>query len=524
MKLMSKLAATVAAVTVLSLPAWPVTLNIHNGGDVTSLDPHKVSGDWENRVVGDLFEGLMTEAANGDVILGMAASYEMSEDGTVYTFKLKEGLKWSDGTPLTAADYEYSFKRLFDAQNAANYAWLQFAIKNAEEYNKGEVAVDEVGVKALDELTLEFTLKEPTPYFLGTLTHYTAYPVPRHKIEEFGEAWVKLENIAVNGPYKPTEWVPGSHVKSVINTEWYAPETLKIDDVIYTTLEDNPTALRTFEAGNFDWITAFPKDQFKRIEKDMPNTIRVKPMAGLYYYVINNTVEPFNDPELRNALSMAVNRKVLAEKVVGTGEVPAYSWVPPGMANYGETAQVSWAETPYSERVKKAKEILESKGYNKKNPLKFTLRYNTDDNHKRVAVAVAAMWKGLGIEVELYNTEVKVHYGDLDQSDFQVARAGWLADYNDPMNFLSLLHAGFGNNYGHYENAQYVELIKTANQELDLTKRAELLKQAEQIALDEAAAIPLYYYVTENLVSPKIKGWEHNVFDIHRTRWMSKED
>ncbi len=524
MKLIAKLAATLAVVTAFSFSAWAVTFNIHNGGDVTSLDPHKVAGDWENRVVGDMFEGLMDKAADGQIILGTAESYEISEDGMTYTFKLKEGLKWSDETPFTAADYEYSFKRLFDAKSAASYAWLQFSIKNAEEFNKGEVSADEVGVKALDETTLQFTLKEPTPFFIGSLTHYTAYPVPKHIIEEYGDSWVKLENIAVNGPYKPIEWVPGSHVKSIINENWYAPETLKIDEVIYTTLEDNATALRTFEAGGVDWVTAYPKDQYKRLMQERPAAVQVAPMAGLYYYTFNTTVEPFSDPEVRKALSMGVNREVLAEKIVGTGEVPAYSWVPPGMSNYGEVARVSWADMPYSERVKKAKEILESKGYNKKNPLKFTLRYNTNDNHKRIAIAIGAMWKELGVEVELYNTEVKVHYGDMDQGDFQVARAGWISDYDDPVNFLSLLQTGYGNNYGRYSNAEFDGLLKQAAVELDLEKRAEVLKQAEQLILEDSAGLPLYYYVTENLVSPKIKGWKHNNFDIHRTRWISKEE
>lgn len=511
-------------VTSLGLNASAVTLNIHNGGDVGSLDPHKVSGDWENRVVGDLFEGLMTEDAFGKPILGTAASYEMSEDGLTYTFKLKEGLKWSDGTALTAGDYEYAFKRLFTPETAALYAWLQFSVKNAEEYNKGEAKAEDIGVKALDDTTIEFTLKNPTPYFLGTLTHYTAYPVPKHVVEEHGDAWVRLENIVVNGPYKPTEWIPGSHVKSAINTEWYAPETLEIDEVVYTTLEDNPSALRTFEAGGFDWVTAYPKDQYKRLMKEKPETVQVEPFAGLYFYSINTQVAPFDDVEVRNALSMAVNREILAERIIGTGEVPAYSWVPPGMDNYGENAKTPWAETPYSERVKKAKEILESKGYNKKNPLKLTLRYNTDDNHKRIAIAISAMWKELGVNVELYNTEVKVHYSDLDQGNFEIGRAGWLADYNDPVNFLYLLQTGYGNNYGKYSNEQYDALLAQAGTEVDLEKRAEILKQAEQIALDEAASIPIYYYVTQNLVSPKLKGWEHNLFDIHRTRWISKSE
>ncbi|MFV0431925.1 MAG: peptide ABC transporter substrate-binding protein [Alphaproteobacteria bacterium] len=508
----------------LSFSAFAVTLNLHNGGDVTSLDPHKVSGDWENRVVGDIFEGLMTEDVYGKPILGAAASYEMSEDGLTYTFKLKEGLKWSDGSPLTAHDFEYAFKRLFNPATAASYAWLQFAIKNSEEYNKGEVSADEVGVKALDDTTIRFDLKEPTPFFLGVLTHYTAYPVPQKVVEKYGDAWVKLENIIVNGPYKPTEWIPGSHIKSVINDQWYDVPSLKIDEVVYTTLENVNTALRTFEAGDFDWITGYPKDQFKRIQKETPEVLRVVPMAGSYYYVINHNKEPFNDADIRKALSMSINREAITNNVIGSGEQPSYSWVPPGMDNYGDPVKTSWADEPYNERVAEAKKILESKGYNKKNPLKLVLRYNTDENHKRVAIAVAAMWKAINIETELFNNEVKVHYSDLREGDFDIGRAGWLADYNDPTNFLALLQTGYGNNYGKYSNAEYDSLLAQAGKEVDLKKRAGILAQAEKIAMDETAAIPLYYYVTENLLSPKIKGWENNVFDIHRTRWISKED
>lgn len=523
MKKLSKFALILAATSALSLPSYAVTLNIHNGGDATSLDPHKVSGDWENRIVGDIFEGLMTEDVYGKPMLGTAESFEQSEDGLTYTFKLKEGLKWSDGSPLIAGDYEYAFKRLFNPATAASYAWLQFAIKNSEEYATGKATADDVGIKALDDLTLEFTLKEPTPYFLGALTHYTAYPVPQKVVEEYGDAWVKLENIVVNGPYKPIEWVPGSHVKSAINEEWYDVPSLKIDDVIYTTLEDESTALRTFEAGDFDWVTVYPKDQFKRLLKETPEVLRVEPQAGLYFYAVNNQKEPFTNPDIRKALSMSINRKAIAEDIIGSGEVPAFSWVPPGMDNYGEPAQVEWAALPYGERVKMAKEILEANGYNKKNPLKFTLRYNTNENHKRIAIAVAAMWKAIGAEVELFNNETKVHYADLDEGDFEVGRAGWLADYDDPINFLSLLKTGYGNNYGRYSNPDYDALLNQASKEIDLTKRAEILVEAEQMALDDSAAIPIYYYVTENLLSTKIHGWENNIFDIHRTRWISKD-
>ncbi len=524
---LKKIAAAMIGAALISASAMGATLKIHNAGDPVSLDPHKVSGTWENRVVSNMINGLMTIDAKGQVIYGQAESHTLSDDGLVYTFKLRDGLQWSDGQPVTAHDFEYSIKRLLNPETAAKYAWMQYTIKGAESYNKSEASVDDVAVKAVDDLTLEITLKEPTPFYLGSLTHYTAYAVPKHVVEKHGNEWIRLDNIAVNGPYKPTEWVPGSHVKLTKNDKFYDAENVKIDEVILYSLEDMSTILRSFLEGEVEWATRYPKNKYQELMKTNPEILQVEPYASLYYYLYNTKVAPLDDPEIRKALSYAVDKEFIAEFVVGTGEKAAYNWIPPNLNNYDEHVQpnvVDWMEIPFEKRQKEAKKILKSKGYDKKNPLKFTLRYNTSENHKRVAVAVAEMWKEIGVEVELYNTEVKVHYKDLDNHDFEIARAGWVADYNDPVNFLSLLITGTGNNYGQYSNAQYDQLLIEAGKETDIAKRAELLKSAEKILLDDFGALPIFNYVTENLVSPKLKGFEHNALDRHLIRWMSIEE
>ncbi|NTJ67450.1 peptide ABC transporter substrate-binding protein [Agrobacterium rhizogenes] len=521
----SKFLATALVSTVLSFSAHAATLNIHNGGDPTSLDPQKISGDWENRIDGDIFEGLVTEDPKDNPIPGQAASWTISPDQKVYTFKLRDGIKWSDGQPVTAQDFVFAFQRLMDPKTAAQYAYLQYTILNAEKINKGEIKdPTQLGVKAIDDKTLEITLENPTPYFLNALMHYTAYPLPKHVVEAKGDQWVKIGNIVTNGPYKPTEWVPGSHVSMVKSDQYYDAKDVKIDNVNYYTLEDQAAALKRYRAGEFDILTSFPADQFEWIQKNLPGQAHVVPFLGTYYYVLNATKPPFNDKRVRQALSMAVNREVIGPKILGTGELPMYSWVPPGTANYGEPAYVSWKDEPYKQKVEEAKKLLKEAGFGPDHPLKAQLRYNTNDNHKRIAVAIAAMWKPLGVDIELYNTETKVHYDEMQRGEVQIGRAGWLADYNDPINFLNLLSTGVEMNYGRWSNKDYDALIKQGNEEIDLKKRAEIYKKAEQLALDDSAAIPIYYYVSQNIVAPKVQGFVDNIQDIHRTRWLSVKE
>lgn len=530
-----KAVATAGTLSLLmSTAASAVTLQLHNGGDPGSLDPHKVSGDWENRVVGDYIEGLVTDNAAAEPIPGQAESWEVSEDGLTYTFKLRDDIFWTDGEPVTAEDFEFAFQRLMDPATASEYAYLQYPIKNAEAINSGEITdFSQLGVKAIDDKTLEITLEQPTPFFIEALTHYTAFPVPKHLVEEHGDQWTSVENIAGNGPYEIVEWIPGSYVRSEKNEEYYDAENVQIDEVYYHVLEDQAAALNRYRAGEFDILTDFPSDQYAWMQENLPGQAQVDPFLGIYYYVMNQEQPPFDDVRVREALSISILRDVIGPDILGTGELPAYGWVPPGTGNYVEDAYMpEWAEMPYEERVARAQELLTDAGYGPDNPLTVQLRYNTNDNHQRIAVALAAMWEPLGVNVELFNAEVAVHYDALRAGDFQLGRAGWLLDYNDPSNTLDLLKTGvdqggemnWGNNYGRYSNEEFDSLMAEAATEQDLDARAELLAQAEEIAMDEFAAIPIYWYVSKNVVSPRISGFEDNAKDIHRTRWLSKTE
>ena len=519
----------------MSSAASAVTLNMMNGSEPGSLDPHKASGDWENRIIGDYIEGLMAEDANADAIPGQAESYTVSDDGLVYTFKLRDGIQWSDGEPVTAEDFVFAFQRLFDPATASEYAYLQFPIKNGSEIADGTITdFNELGVKALDDKTVEITLEGPTPYFLQALTHYTAYPVPKHVVEKVGDAWTAPENIVGNGPYKVVEWVPGSYVKSVKSDTYYDAENVQIDEVNYFVQDDLAAALARYRAGEYDILVDIPADQAEWIKTNLPGQDFFAPFLGIYYYVINQEKAPFDNADVRKAMSMAINRDVIGPDVLGTGELPAYGWVPEGTANYEgvEPYQPEWIDLPYEERVAQAKAIMEGLGYNASNPLPVQLKYNTNDNHQRVAVAIASMWEQIGIKTELFNSETAVHYDALRAGDFEVGRAGWLLDYSDPSNTLELLTTGiqqdgqmnWGNNYGRYSNPEFDALVKSAAAEADLDARAKMLGDAEKIAMDETAAIPIYWYIAQNVVSPSITGFVNNSKDIHRTRWLTKAE
>lgn len=510
----------------LSGTALATTLHMFNGGEPASIDPHRVSGDWENRIVGDSFEGLMTEDIGANPVLGQASDYTISDDGLVYTFTIRDDAMWTDGTPVTAGDFEYAFKRLLNPDMAADYAYLQYLIAGAEAYNTGEGSADDVGIKVIDDKTIEFTLANPAPYFLDALTHYTAYPVPQHVVEEFGEEWIDPENIVTNGPYTITEWVPNSHIKAVKNDGYYDADSVSIDDVMYYAMDDISAALQRYRAGEFDILTDFPTDQYQLLQDQYPGEAHVAPFLGLYYYVINHNKEELSDPNVRNALSMAINREVIGPDILGTGEIPAYGWVPPGTASYGfDEYRPDWADMDYGARVAEAISLMEAAGYSADNTLDLQLKYNTNENHQRIAVAIAAMWEPLHVNVELFNSEVAVHYDALQNNDFDgVGRAGWLMDYNDAINMLELLRSDIIYNYGRYANDEFDAALRESATITDPDERAAVLRKAEEIAMGEAAAFPIYYYVSKNVVSPKIEGFEDNAKDIHRTRWLTKSE
>ncbi|MDH3659659.1 MAG: peptide ABC transporter substrate-binding protein [Alphaproteobacteria bacterium] len=506
-------------------PLAAAELRVANSGEPDSLDPHHTSGVWESRILRDMFMGLTTEAADATVVPGAAESWTVSDDGLVYTFTIRDHV-WSDGTPVTAGDFVYSLQRILKPETAAQYASLLYSIKNAQALNEGSMDnLEDLGVKALDDKTLEITLEYPAPYFLEQLTHQTAYPVPKHKIEEHGDDWIKAGNLVGNGAYVLEEWVPNTHVRIVKDETFYDAANVAIDAVMYYPAEERNAATKQFRAGEIDVQTDFASEQIDWLNENLPDETRITPYLGIYYYSINTSKPPFDDARVRNALAMSIDRTAITDKVLKTGELPGYSFVPPDAGDYGEPSYVAWKDTPYEERVEQAKALLADAGYGPDRPLEFQLRYNTSENHKKIAIAVAAMWKQLGVQTELFNAEVKVHYNDLQEGNFDIARAGWIADYNDPQNFLYLMEGDTGaNNYTRFDHPEYNELMDKSDYETNPAARNELMHQAEAIAMAEMPNIPIYYYVSKNLVSKRVQGWVDNAADRHPTRYLSLAD
>ena len=508
------IAVSATALATLTLPSparAEMVYRMATMGEPKTLDPHGVSGTWENYIVGDAFMGLLTDAADAKPIPGAAESWTISDDGLTYTFKLRDH-KWSDGTPVTAEDFVYSWRRLLDPATAAEYASIMYPVKNAEKINSGDIKdLTQLGVRAIDDKTLEVTLENPTGYFLELLTHYTSFPVPKHVIDQHGTDWVKPGNIVSNGAFRIIEWTPNARVVAEKNPEFYDAANVKIDQVIYYPDEDRNEVTKRFRAGEIDYVDDFASEQIDFLKENLPEETRIYPYLGTYYYPINLKKPPFDNPKVRRALTMAIERPAITDKVLKTGELPAYGVVPPKTGEYGDPYVPDWANLPLAERQAMARELLAEAGYGPDNPLKVTLSYNTSENHKRIAVAAQAMWKAIGVQAELINREIKVHYDELKQHNFDVARAAWVADYNDPQNFLYLLETRTGpNNYGQFSNPEFDELMMEQAASRDQAERMDLMHKAEKIAIDADAWIPIYYYVSKSLVSPKLQGYVDN--------------
>lgn len=501
-----------------------VVLNRGNSLDPESLDPHKTSTVNEAHVLRDLFSGLAMQDAKANVIPGAAESWAKSADGKTYTFKMRAGAKWSDGSPVTASDFVYSWQRLVDPATASEYAYMLAPVVNAEDITAGKKKPDELGIKAIDDMTLEVQLNAPTPYFLEMLTHQSTYPVSKANIEKFGADFIKPGNLVSNGAYTLAEFVPNDHIKIVKNPNFYEADQVKIDVVNFIPTEDKSTAMKRFEAGELDMNDDLPTEQLAELRAKFGDQIKIGPLQGTYYYVFKIKKAPWDNVKLRHAISEAIDRDYLAEKVWSNTMIPAYSFVPPGITGY-ETRPTEYAEKSQLDREDEAKAVLTELGYGPDNPLKMEIRYNTNENHKNTAVAIQEQLRPLGVEVTLFNTDGKTHYGHLEQhGDFDVARAGWTADYQDPTNFLDLCKTGAGNNYSEYSNKEYDDLMAKAAANADANGRMKDLSDAEAIGVArDLCVMPLLFYSYHNIVSNKIKGWEENAMDVHPTRYMTKE-
>ncbi|MEZ5998639.1 MAG: peptide ABC transporter substrate-binding protein [Hyphomonas sp.] len=493
---------------------------------VDTLDPHKSSAQWENIVIGDMFIGLTTDGPDARPRPGMATSWETSADGLVWTFHLGDYV-WSDGNPVVADDFVYGLRRIETPEIASQYASLLYLIKNAAPINAGELPPEELGVRAIDDKTLEITLEYPAPYLPGMLSHYTTYPVPSHVIEQYGDAWIQPDNIVVNGPYKLVYWRTGDQLVTDRNPTGFGADDVCFDRVVYFELEDLTAVENKIQAGELDINNAFDGARTAELEAKLPGWPRTTPALTTTYWTFNTTKPPFDDMRVRKALAMALDREFIVKNVLTPGYIPAYSFVPPGIDNYDvPRPHVEWEEMPRSERLAEAKRLLEAAGYGPNKPLEFEFIHRSTDDNPKVAPVAQANWAEIApwVKPTIVKQDTKVLYARLRQSDFSVADAAWVADFDDPINFLYLLKSDTGQqNYGKYNNAAYDALIMRSNAELDLHKRAETFAEAEKLMLDEYPVTPMWFQVTKNLVDPTLTGWEENARDQHRSRFLCRD-
>lgn len=498
------------------------SLDICNQGEPLSLDPHKISGTWENNIVGNMFVGLTTEDSKGEPIPGMAERWEVSEDGRTWTFFLRHAL-WSDGETCDAHDFAFAFRRILDPVNTAEYASLLYPIKNAEAIVAGHVSPEEVGVTALDDLTLEIQLEHPAPYLPQLLMHYTSYPVPKHIVERHGDDWIHPENIAVNGAFTLVKWWSNYIVHLRRNPSFFDAANVALEDLYYYPSNDVNAAARRVMSGEAGWSTRFPSNQVQQLRSDLPGYVRVAQYLTCNYFSFNVTKAPFNDARVRQALTMAYDRDWVAANIYRTGERAAYSFVPPGILNYPGVARYPWAENSMAERRQEAERLLRAAGYGPNNPLRFEFSHRNTSDNPRVAVIVQNNWRQIApwVTVELRGVEAQVHYANLRAKNFDVGDGAWSADFNDAKNYLYLLETRTGwQNYPGYSNAEYDRLVRESDFEIDVARRGEMMSRAEQIALDEAPICTSVFINSTNLVHPDLTGYEDNISDYHRARWF----
>src|SRR5215470_649555 len=515
--------ATLFAVGTAAVAHAETVLRRGNGADPQTLDPHKLEGVPEFNITADLFEGLTTYGPDAKVVPGAAESWDISDDGKVYTFHLRKDGKWSNGDPLKADDFVYSLRRAVDPVTASPYSYILEPIVNAAEITGGkEPDLTKLGVKALDDYTVQITLTQPTAHFLQLMRHNISFPVNKAVVEKFGKDWTKPENMVSNGAYKLADWTPQASLIMVKNPNFHDAASVKLDKVVYYPTEDIPEEFKRFRAGELDVTNEVPNDQVPNIKKEFKAEFHNEPYLGTYYYVINLTREPLGkSAQLREALALAINRDIIVGKITQAGEVPAYSWVPPGLPGY-EQQTLDFKSMKQAEREALAKKLYKEAGYGPDKPLKLEILYNTSDNHKKIAVAVQNMWKKvLGVDATLTNQEWKVYLNTRKTKSYDVARAAWIGDYMDPYTFLQMFvsTAGDQNDAG-YNSAKYDTDLDTAQKTVDQGARFKLLQDAEKNFVNDYAMIPIYHYTTKHLVASKVKGWEFNLLDIHLERYI----
>lgn len=486
-------------------------IRTNNSSEPGTLDPALAQGTHESWVLDHAFEGLMKRSEEGEIVGGMAKDYTLADDNVTYTFTLRDDVKWSNGDPVTAYDFEYSWKRALDPELAAYYAYQFFYLKNGEAYNAGKASVDEVGVKAIDEKTLEVVLEQPAAYFLELTAFYCYFPVNKAVVEANPEWANSPETYVCNGPFKLTEWAHKAKIVLSKNESYYDVANIKLDGIELGIIEDENTAWQKYEGGEYDFLTPLPQAVTAQLKEENSPELVIGTDLATYYYNYNNKIKPFNNVKVRHALSMAIDRQTIVDKVAQGGQVPAGGITPFGIPdeNNEDFREVVGNLLPYDPDAAKAllEEGLAEEGMTLADMSQFSILYNTSEGHKKIAQAIQEMWRtAFGIELQIENVEFQVKLDREKAGDYAVSRAGWIGDYVDPMTFLDLFVTDGPYNDSKFSNAEYDELINIAKGTADQKVRFDAMRKAEEILMEQLPIAPIYHYTQPYAQKSYVKG------------------
>ncbi|MBF9000834.1 ABC transporter substrate-binding protein [Vibrio nitrifigilis] len=486
-----------------------------NGAEVASIDPAKIEGVPGSAVARDLYEGLVTEDDYGNIVPGVAKSWE-TKDNKTFVFHLRHDAKWSNGAPVTAHDFVYSWKRAVDPVTASPYSWYieMTTMKNAAAIIAGKKDKSTLGVKALDDYTLQVSLTESVPYFVKMMAHTTMEPVYKKAVEKWGEEWTKPEHFVGNGAFTLSKWVVNERMVLVRNKNYWDNKHTVLNKVTFLPIENQVAEMNRFLSGELDFTDDVPLEQYRRLKKEHPQELKVVGNLATYYYGFNTQKKPFDNANVRKALSYAIDRNIISNIILGQGQKPAYTLTPEITAGFHPKLP-AYAKWTQKERVEKAKELLKKAGFDANHPLSFTLLYNTNENHKKIATAIQSMWKkSLGVHVELENQEWKTFLDTRRDGNYDVTRAGWNGDYNEASTFLSLMQSNNASNDQRYKSKEYDATMAKALTTTSEEERSKLYTKAEEILAKDMPIAPIYQYVKTRLVSTHVGGYPmHNAAD-----------
>lgn len=504
-------------------PASEQVLQRQVFGSPRTLDPSLVEGVPAQRVTEDLFEGLTTISEGGRIVPGVAKSWQIGDHGKRYVFHLRDNARWSNGQTVTAEDFIYAWRREVNPKTGAEYAQALKPIVNAEAVMTGKLPPSKLGVEAPNPHTLIVHVNSPTPYFLALLTNAYMYPLYPPVVKKWGEAWTRPAHIVSDGAFKLTAWVVNGHLTLDKNPYYWDAAQVRLRKVVYHTIAKPGSALSEYLAGDLEWTAspgAFPPSEKQWVKKHLGKQLSIATYFGNAYLGYMTTRKPFDNRDLRLAMSMAVDRNILAKDVMHGFAEPAYSLVPP-LRNYQQSVP-AWAHWPRAKRIARARALYKAAGYSRHHELHVQVLYPSEGpSIRHFMEALQTMWRlNLGADVTLYNEQWKVYLQDTQYGHANLFWSAWVGDYPDPYTFAQLFDKGFAMNYGHFDNPKYNALIDAADHEINNSKRYRIFEKAERILNRKMPYIPLYYYVAYRLIKPYVAGWKTNIMDRHLSQYM----